>query len=207
MNFQLPALPYAKTALEPFISARTVDLHYERHHRGYLRKLEDALAGKPEMASTLEDIIVATKDQKIFNNAAQVWNHTFYWQSLSPEGGGKPSGDLAAALGEQIGRYADVKQQLAEAAVDEFGSGWAWLVLAPGGRLRILSTTDADNPLRIECSPLLTIDVWEHAYYLDYQNERQRYVSAVIDHLVNWRFAERNFEIARRLVNESRQAV
>jgi Fe-Mn family superoxide dismutase len=197
MPFEVPALPYAYDALAPHISARTVELHYEKHHKGYARKLNDALEGKPEAEKSLEELI-ATTEGDVFNNAAQVWNHTFYWRSLNPEGGGSPTGKLKEAI-ESASAFRGVdemKRQLAEAAKGEFGSGWAWLVLDKDGRLRVGQSSDAENPLQRNHTPLLAIDVWEHAYYLDYQNRRAEYVEAVIDHLLDWGFAASNLEMA-----------
>ncbi|HXJ33279.1 MAG TPA: superoxide dismutase [Candidatus Eisenbacteria bacterium] len=193
MKFDLPPLPYAKTALEPYLSARTLELHYEKHHRGYLTKLQKAIGNTPRAEENLTEII-RTSDGPVFNFAAQVWNHGFYWESMTPGGGGKPSGDLLAAIERDLGGFADFKQRFAEAASGEFGSGWAWLVVGADHELRVASTHDAEDPLQTNATPLLTIDVWEHAYYVDYQNERERYVSAFLDHLVNWEFAEANFE-------------
>jgi Fe-Mn family superoxide dismutase len=196
MDLTLPPLPYEKAALAPFINARTVDIHYERHHRAYLEKLLNAV-GQEAANRSLEDIIRSSKGE-VFNNAAQVWNHTFYWNSLRKGGGGQPTGELGETLRQAFGSYADFKQKLAEAAVKEFGSGWAWLYLQ-NGQIKINSTTDAHTPIEDDsCVPLLTIDVWEHAYYLDYQQERPKYVEAVLDHLLNWDFAALNFERARR---------
>lgn len=193
LKFEIPPLPYAKDALEPHISARTLDFHYEKHHKGYLEKLRKAIEGKPDADKSLENLICSS-DGKIFNLAAQVWNHTFYWRSMSPDGGGKPSGELLAALERTFGSFEDFKQEFAEAANGEFGSGWAWLVVDGSGRLGVRSSSDADNPLGSAQTPLLTIDVWEHAYYLDYQNERAKYVQGVIDHLLDWDFAQANLE-------------
>jgi superoxide dismutase, Fe-Mn family len=195
MKFELPPLPYDKAALAPYLSARTLDLHYEKHHRGYLTKLKKAIGGRPEGEKSLPDIIRSSTGP-VFNFAAQVWNHTFYWDSMTPGGGGQPSGELLAAIERDLHGVADFKRRFAEAASGEFGSGWAWLVLGANQTLRVVATHDAEDPLRGDATPLLTIDVWEHAYYVDYQNERERYVSAFLDHLINWRFAERNF--ARR---------
>jgi Fe-Mn family superoxide dismutase len=193
VNFDLSPLPYPKEALEPALSARTLQFHYEKHHRGYMNKLEKALSGKPLAQKSLEEIICSVEGS-LFNHAAQVWNHDFYWRSMTPNGGGRPSGELAAAIERDFGSLADWKQRFAEAANDEFGSGWAWLVAGPEGRLRVISTSDAENPIRSGSRPLLTLDVWEHAYYLDYQNERDRYVRGYLDSLVNWTSAEKNFE-------------
>jgi Fe-Mn family superoxide dismutase len=199
MKFVLEDLPYAKDALEPYISARTLEYHYEKHHRGYLEKLGKAIADKPIAQRSLEEIIVQAEGS-VFNNAAQVWNHNFYWKSMRPGGGGDPPQRLAEAIRQSFGGIAELKQALAQVASGEFGSGWAWLILDRGGKLGVVSTTDAENPLRSESKPLLTIDVWEHAYYLDYQNERDKYVEAVLDHLLNWDFAVRNLEAARENV-------
>jgi Fe-Mn family superoxide dismutase len=193
MKFELPALPYEMTALEPHIGAQTVDLHYSKHHQGYLDKLEKALAGKPAAESTLEEIILSSEGG-VFNNAAQVWNHTFYWNSLSPQGGGEPGTGLAELIERDLGGLDKFKQEFAEVAAGQFGSGWAWLVANRDGRLRILSTSNAQTPLTDGYVPLLTLDVWEHAYYLDFQNRRPAYIEAYLDHLINWQFAESNLE-------------
>jgi Fe-Mn family superoxide dismutase len=195
MKFELPPLPYEKSALAPHVSARTLDLHYEKHHRGYLKKLEQAIGGTPKAEKSLREII-RTTEGTVFNLAAQVWNHTFYWDSMKPGGGGRPAGPLLAAIEHDFGGFDAFTRQFAEAARGEFGSGWAWLVLGPQ-KLRVIATHDAENPLQTNARPLLTIDVWEHAYYLDYQNERDRYVQAFLDHLVNWPFAEQNFAHAQ----------
>jgi len=200
MERELPPLPYDKTALEPHIGARTVDIHYEKHHRGYLDKLWKALGDEAASRKALADVIRGGSG-KIFNLAAQVWNHTFYWKSMRPGGGGAPSGRIGEAVQSAFGGHKEFKQAFAEAATGQFGSGWAWLVVPPGsgGSLQIMTTSDADNPLRRDgYVPVLTIDVWEHAYYLDYQNERARYVEGVLDHLINWEFAEENLRAAER---------
>jgi Fe-Mn family superoxide dismutase len=191
VKFEIPLLPYPKDALEPYVSARTLEFHYEKHHKGYLAKLRKAIEGKPDAERSLEDLI-RTSQGSVYDFAAQVWNHTFYWRSMRAGGGGKPGRELLAALDGAFGSFANFKQALAEAANGEFGSGWAWLVLDAGGRLRVRSSSDADNPLGTTEVPLLTIDVWEHAYYLDYQNRRDQYVQGVIDHLLNWDFAQEN---------------
>lgn len=192
MQFKLQPLDYSYDALAPHIGASTVEIHYSKHHKGYLEKLEKAIGGKKLAEESLEDIVRKTEGST-FNNAAQVWNHDFYWKCMTPDGGGEPKGELAKALQRDFGGVDDFRQELAEAAKGQFGSGWAWLV-RDGGKLRVLSTTDAENPLTENQTPLLTIDVWEHAYYLDYQNERARYVQAFIDHLINWDFAARNLQ-------------
>jgi len=193
MRFEIFPLPYAKDALAPHIGARTVDIHYEKHHRGYLNKLKRAIEGKPLAERSLEDIIRAADDEGVFNLAAQAWNHDFYWNSLAPGGGGRPSGDLAEAIARDIGSMETVRRKLAEAANGQFGSGWAWLVANRDGKLQVTKSSNAENPVRSGVRPLLTIDVWEHAYYLDYQNDRAKYVEAVVEKLLNWPFAEKNY--------------
>lgn len=198
MSFELPPLPYAKDALAPHISSDTLSFHYGKHHAAYVTKLNAALE-KSEHSGSLEDIIKATAgkaDQKgIFNNAAQIWNHTFYWKSMSPNGGGKPSGDLADKIDADFGSFEKFKDAFASEAGAHFGSGWAWLVLKDG-KLHVTSTHDANLPLVEGGHPLLTCDVWEHAYYLDYQNRRPDYVDTFLDHLVNWEFAAKNLAAA-----------
>jgi len=188
-------LPYADTALDPVISANTIGFHYGKHHKAYVDNLNKLIAGSELAEVGLEEIIrrTAGKPDKvaIFNNAAQTWNHTFYWNSLAPRGGGKPSGTLAARIEKDFGSFEACRQQLLDAAVGQFGSGWAWLVVDQG-TLKVVKTPNADLPLTAGQTPLLTIDVWEHAYYLDYQNRRADYVSAVIDKLLNWEFAAKN---------------
>lgn len=186
--FRLPPLPYAKEALEPFVSAGTLDLHYEKHHRGYVEKLNAAICGGPATGGGLEHLIRTLPPGKPFDFAAQAWNHAFYWHCMSPGGGGAPEGSLAKRVNQDFGSVERLKQSLAEAARNEFGSGWAWLVVTRDGSLQVSSTTDAQNPLRAGLEPLLAIDVWEHAYYLDYQYERERYIEAFLDHLVCWDF-------------------
>jgi len=191
----LPELPFAENALEPVISARTISFHYGKHHKTYVDNLNKLIAGSDFADKPLEDHILATagKPEKagVFNNAAQTWNHTFYWHSLSPNGGGEPPAALKHLIENSFGGYEAFKQEFANAAVTQFGSGWAWLVL-DGDQLKIRKTLDAETPLTTGQKPLLTIDVWEHAYYLDYQNLRAAYVNAVIDKLLNWEFALKN---------------
>ncbi len=191
MAFELPPLPYAKDALEPHISAETLEYHYGKHHQTYVDKLNAAVEGNPEADKSLEDLI-KTATGGVFNNAAQIWNHTFYWNSLSPNGGGEPSGDLKAAIERDFGSVAKCKEELAEAVKTHFGSGWAWLVL-DGGKVKVVSGHDADNPMRDGATPLLTIDAWEHAFYIDYRNAKPKYVEAVLENLINWDFAAENF--------------
>ena len=188
----LPPLPYAENALDPVISANTLSFHYGKHHKAYVDNLNKLISGTELADSSLEEIIAATAGNAekagIFNNAAQVWNHTFYWNSLSPRGGGKPPSDLGEKIDSSFGSLDACKKELATAATTQFGSGWAWLV-QDGDKLKVVKTGNADSPLTKGMKPLLTIDVWEHAYYLDYQNRRPDYVNAVLDKLINWEFA------------------
>jgi superoxide dismutase, Fe-Mn family len=195
--FDLPPLPYAEDALAPVISARTLQYHYGKHHKTYVDTLNKLVVGTPFAAMTLEGIIKATVEHAehaaIYHNAAQAWNHTFYWRSLRPEGGGAPAPALAALINASFGDLGALKKELATAAAAEFGSGWAWLVL-DNAKLKVIKTNNADNPIASGMKPLLTIDVWEHAYYLDFQNRRPDYVKGVIDQLVNWKFAADNLQ-------------
>jgi Fe-Mn family superoxide dismutase len=195
MKFEIPPLPYPKNALEPHLSAETLELHYEKHHKGYLEKLRTSIEGKPEAERSLEDLI-RTAEGELFNNAAQVWNHTFYWKSLRPNGGGRPKDELLRVLESSFGSLDGFRERFADAAIRQFGSGWAWLVQSPTGRLSVRSSSDAENPLQLSLTPLLTLDVWEHAYYVDYRNERARYVKAFLDHLLNWDFVASNLSLA-----------
>ncbi|CAI0838858.1 superoxide dismutase [Fe] [Serratia quinivorans] len=190
MSFELPALPYEKNALEPHISAETLEYHYGKHHNAYVVNLNNLLKGSKFEGLSLEEIIKAS-DGGIFNNAAQVWNHTFYWHCLSPQGGGEPEGKLAAAINQAFGSFAAFKQQFSDAAVKNFGAGWTWLVQKPDGSLAIVNTSNAATPLTGEDKPLLTVDVWEHAYYIDYRNARPAYLENFWA-LVNWAFVEKN---------------
>ena len=193
MKFELHPLPYDKDALEPHISARTLEFHYNKHHQGYLDKLQNKIGDTPDADKPLEEIIKITEDPKVFNLGAQVWNHNFYWHSLSPDGG-QPSKRLVKLLNDNFGSVEAFKKQLASAANGQFGSGWAWLIGRDNGKLEIEATANADNPVKSGDVPLLTIDVWEHAYYLDYQHERPRYVDAFLEELINWRFIDQNLE-------------
>jgi Fe-Mn family superoxide dismutase len=199
MPIELPSLPYAVDALEPHVSRTTLEIHHGRHHRAYVEKTQSLVAGTPLAAASLEEIIAKTAGKKaktaLFNNAAQAWNHTFYWSSLSPRGGGAPSGELAQLIDRDFASHAAFVDAFKAAAIGQFGSGWAWLVL-DGGRLAIAATSNADTPLARDQVPLLTVDVWEHAYYLDYQNRRADYVTTFLDKLANWEFASRNLEQA-----------
>jgi len=191
----LPTLPYAENALEPIITNKTMSFHYGKHHKAYVDNLNKLIAGTEYAALSLEKIVTSTagKPEKaaIFNNAAQNWNHTFYWKSMSPKGGGEPPAALKSKIEAAFGSVDACKKELASTAVSQFGSGWAWLVL-DGDKLKVVKTANADNPLTTGMKPLLTIDVWEHAYYLDYQNRRADYVNAVLDKLINWEFALQN---------------
>jgi len=201
MPIELPSLPYAVDALEPHISRTTLEIHHGRHHRAYVEKTQSLVAGTPLAAASLEEIIAKTAGKKakaaLFNNAAQAWNHTFYWSSLSPQGGGAPSGELADLIDRDFASHAAFVDAFKAAAIGQFGSGWAWLVL-DAGRLAIAATSNADTPLARDQVPLLTVDVWEHAYYLDYQNRRADYTAAVIKHLLNWDFAGQNLSRRRQ---------
>jgi len=194
-QFVLAPLPYADNALEPVISANTLSFHYGKHHNTYVTNLNNLVAGTELAGQSLEQIIRATAGQAdkagIFNNAAQVWNHMFYWLSLKPNGGGEPPAALKQKIEAAFGSVDACKKELATAAVTQFGSGWAWLVL-DGGKVSIAKTSNADSPLTKNIRPLLTIDVWEHAYYLDYQNRRPDYVNTILEKLVNWDFAAAN---------------
>jgi Fe-Mn family superoxide dismutase len=191
----LPPLPYADNALDPVISANTMSFHYGKHHKGYVDNLNKLVTGTEFADLSLEKIIAATAGQTeksaIFNNAAQIWNHTFYWRSLRQNGGGEPPAALKQKIEASFGSVDACKKELLTAATTQFGSGWAWLVL-DGDKLKVVKTSNADLPLTTGMKPLLTIDVWEHAYYLDYQNRRADYVNAVLDKLINWGFAADN---------------
>ncbi|NLF23274.1 MAG: superoxide dismutase [Lentisphaerae bacterium] len=187
----LPPLPYPRDALAPHISAQTLDFHYGKHHQGYWNNLNRQIAGTPLAALTVEQIVLAVAgkpgQQGVFNNAAQVWNHTFFWSCMKPGGGGKPGGRLLAMIEARFGSFEVFRTAFRDAALEQFGSGWAWLVQV-GDRVEIVKTANADTPLAHGQHPLLTCDVWEHAYYLDYQNRRQAFVEAFLDNLVNWDF-------------------
>ena len=188
---ELPKLPYAENALEPHISAETIQYHYGKHHATYVDKLNGLIPDTEFESSTLEEIIMKAGGG-IFNNAAQVWNHTFYWNCLSPNGGGTPSGDLADAINKTFGSFDAFKEEFSSSAANNFGSGWTWLVKNADGGIEILNTSNAANPMTDGKQPLLTCDVWEHAYYIDYRNARPKYVEAYWS-LVNWDFVSQNF--------------
>jgi len=191
MPFSLPPLPFAKDALAPVISAETLEYHHGKHHQAYVTNLNKLVEGKPEASQSLEAIIQSAAPGPVFNNAAQVWNHTFYWNSLKPGGGGQPTGKLLEMVKRDFGSADDLLRQLGEAAKTHFASGWAWLV-QDGGKLKVTTTANADLPLKHNQTPLLTIDVWEHAYYVDYRNARPNYVDALLKSLINWDFAAAN---------------
>ncbi|MFO0669705.1 MAG: superoxide dismutase [Polyangiaceae bacterium] len=194
MAFSLPPLPYEKNALAPHISAETLEFHYGKHHQAYVTNLNKLLEGKPEASKSLEDIIMSS-DGGVFNNAAQIWNHTFYWHSMKPNGGGAPTGDLAAAINRDFGSFDKFKEEFTAAATTQFGSGWAWLV-SQNGKLAVTKTGNADLPMKHGQKALLTIDVWEHAYYIDFRNLRPKYIETFLSSLVNWDFAAENLKKA-----------
>jgi len=192
MAFELPALPYAKDALEPHISAETLEFHHGKHHATYVAKLNGLVEGTDLAEKSLEEII-KTSEGGVFNNAAQIWNHTFYWNCLAPNAGGEPTGDLAAAITAKFGSFAEFQAQLNDKAVNNFGSSWTWLVKKADGSLELVNTSNAGTPLTEEgTTPLLTVDLWEHAYYIDYRNVRPNYLNGFWA-LVNWEFVAKNF--------------
>ncbi len=195
MVFTLPPLPFEKDALEPHMSAETFSFHYEKHHNTYVVNLNKLVEGTEFADKSLEDIIKSSNGG-IFNNAAQVWNHTFFWNSLSPKGGGMPTGALAEKITQDFGSFDKFKEEFSAAGATQFGSGWAWLVLE-NGKLKVEKTPNAETPLTKNQTPLLTIDVWEHAYYLDFQNRRPDFIATFLDKLVNWEFAAQNYEKAK----------
>ncbi len=197
MAFSLPPLPYPENALEPHVSARTMSFHHGKHHKGYVDKLNELTAGKPEEQLPLEEVVRRAAKQKgpLFNNAGQAWNHEFFWQCLTPRGGGAPTGKLAEAVRQSFGSLEDFRKQFRDHAVAQFGSGWVWLV-HDGKQLVVTSTPNAETPIAEGKQPLLTCDVWEHAYYLDYQNRRADFVDVFLDKLVSWNFAAENLHRA-----------
>ena len=191
MSFTLPTLPYAPETLEPHIDKLTMEIHHGKHHNAYVVNLNKFIDdGKADGAKTLEQIILSS-DGPVFNNAAQVWNHTFFWNSMKPAGGGKPTGKIAAQIAADFGSYDAFRAEFIAAAMGQFGSGWAWLVL-DGGKLKITKTSNADLPMKAGQTAIITIDVWEHAYYIDYRNLRQKWAETFLDSLVNWEFANAN---------------
>ncbi len=195
MSFELPQLPDEKNALEPHMSAETFEYHHGKHHAGYVSKLNAAIEGTPHAGKSLEDL-VKSADGGLFNNAAQHFNHSFFWKCMKPGGGGEPTGALADAIKRDFGDFAKFKEAFSNAAATQFGSGWAWLV-AKGGKLEIMKTANAGCPLTEGATPLLTIDVWEHAYYIDHRNARPKFIETFLDNLVNWDFVADNLANAK----------
>jgi Fe-Mn family superoxide dismutase len=199
MTYSLPPLPYAYNALEPYISKSTLEFHHDKHHATYVNKYNEAVQGTPHNDHPIEVVIKTiagdTTLQGVFNNAAQAWNHSFYWNSMKPQGGGEPSGPLLDRIKADFGSFGDFVNAFKAAGASQFGSGWAWLVLADD-HLKVTKTANADCPLTAGQVPLLTMDVWEHAYYLDYQNRRPDYIDNFLNHLVNWDFAAHNLAAA-----------
>ena len=196
MPFELPPLPYDVAALEPYLTRENMELHHDKHHQAYVTNLNKFIEqGKVDGSKSLEEIIVSS-DGPVFNNAAQVWNHTFFWSCMKPGGGGRPDGDLAKAIDKDFGSFDQFKQQFADAAVSQFGSGWAWLILA-GGKLQVIKTANADLPMKHGQVALLTCDVWEHAYYPTYKNARPKYVETFLNSLINWAFVASNLAKAK----------
>lgn len=192
MAFELPALPFAKNALEPHISSETLDFHHGKHHQTYVTNLNNLVPGTEFEGKSLEDIIKASKTGPVFNNAAQVWNHTFYWNSLSPKGGGAATGAIADAINAKWGSFAEFQKEFDAKAVGNFGSSWTWLVKNAAGELEIVNTSNAGTPMTDGHTALLTVDLWEHAYYIDFRNARPKYLEAFWA-LVNWDFVNQNF--------------
>jgi Fe-Mn family superoxide dismutase len=192
MAFTLPDLPYAKDALAPYLSQETLEYHHDKHHNAYVNNLNGLIEGTDNAGRSLEEIVLAADQGPLFNNAAQVWNHTFYWSCMKPAGGGAPSAELAKAIDGAFGSFENFKKEVSAAAVGQFGSGWAWLVLE-NGVLKVTKTGNADLPLKHGQTALLTIDVWEHAYYIDYRNLRPKYVETFLTSLVDWDFVAANF--------------
>ena len=196
MGYELPTLPYDYTALEPAISKSTLEFHHDKHHAKYVNTynqlVEEAGMAEQPIEEVIQKVANDHSQTKLFNNAAQAWNHTFYWHSMKPNGGGTPSGELAQKIDADFGSLEKFKEAFKTAGTGQFGSGWAWLVL-DNGTLKVTKTLNADNPLTKGQTPLLTMDVWEHAYYLDYQNQRGTYIDAFLDQVVNWEFAAENF--------------
>lgn len=197
MSVTLPELPFLKNSLEPYISERTLEFHYGKHHNAYVTNCNKMIEGTELQNETLENIIRKTAGDTskvgIFNNAAQVWNHSFYWNCITPKGGGAPTGKIAELIASAFGSYEKFAEEFKNAAATQFGSGWAWLVMKDN-KLQIMKTSNADCPVAHGCKPLLTIDVWEHAYYLDYQNRRPDYIATFVDKLINWKFVNSNLE-------------
>jgi Fe-Mn family superoxide dismutase len=195
MAFSLPPLPYDKGALAPHLSAETLEYHHGKHHQAYVTNLNKLVEGKPEEKKSLEEIILSS-EAGIFNNAAQIYNHTFYWHSMKPNGGGEPTGDLADAIKRDFGSFEKFSQAFSEAGATQFGSGWAWLAVGADKKLVVTKTPNADLPMKHGQKALLTMDVWEHAYYIDYRNARPKYIETFLKHLANWDYALENLKKA-----------
>lgn len=198
---ELPPLPYPQDALDPHVSAKTLSFHYGKHHKGYVDKANELMEGSDlaglELVPLIRKIAGDKEKKTLFNNAAQVWNHDFYWHSMSPKGGGEPKGALAEKIAKDFGGYDKFAETFKKTAIGQFGSGYCWLVAGPDGKLKVYSTANAETPIAEKKDvPLLTTDVWEHTYYLDYQNKRQDYLDSFLKHLINWEFAAANFEKA-----------
>ncbi len=197
MSLTLPELPFAYDALEPHMSKETLEFHHDKHHNAYVVNGNKAFEGLPNMGETLEEVVInAYKQGKtaLYNNTGQHWNHTFFWNSLSPNGGGVPTGEIAKAINESFETFAKFREEFIQGGVTQFGSGWVWLVKNTDGKLEILKTANADSPLTTDKTALLVCDVWEHSYYIDYRNQRPRYLEVFIDNLANWEFAENNYK-------------
>lgn len=196
MAFELPPLPYAADALEPYMTANTFSFHHAKHHKAYVDNLNKLIAGTPFEGKPLVEIVKESEGTNagVFNNSAQVWNHTFFWSSMTPNGGGKPTGKIAEKIEADFGSYEAFADAFKTAGATQFGSGWAWLVLGAEGKLKVVKTGNAETPFTKGDKPLLTIDVWEHAYYLDYQNLRPKFIETFLDKLVNWEFANANLD-------------
>ncbi|MEZ4254413.1 MAG: superoxide dismutase [Polyangiales bacterium] len=192
MDFTLPALPYSKDALAPAMSEETFSFHYEKHHRAYINKAKELLEGKPEASKSLEELVKSTNGG-LFNQVAQVWNHTFFWHSMKPNGGGAPTGEVADLINRDFGSYDAFVKEWHTKGAGQFGSGWVWLVL-DGGKAKIVSTGNAETPLTTSAKPLLTTDVWEHAYYIDYRNDRAGFLKVFTEKLLNWDFVAANLK-------------
>jgi Fe-Mn family superoxide dismutase len=193
MEHKLPQLPYAMDALQPHMSKETFEFHYSKHHQAYVTNLNNLIKGTEHENASLEDIVKKAPAGGLFNNAAQVWNHTFFWHCMKPGGGGKPGGALAAAIDKKWGSFDAFKEAFHKSAVGNFGSGWTWLVKKADGSVDIVNTSNAGTPLTTADKALLTVDVWEHAYYVDYRNRRPDFVKTFLDSLADWSFAEKNF--------------
>jgi Fe-Mn family superoxide dismutase len=195
MDFEVAPLPYSKDALEPVMKKETLEYHYEKHHKGYMTKLKGLIEGKPEASKSLVEVIRSSSGG-VFNNAAQVWNHTFFWEGMKPAGGGTPGGDVADLLNRDFGGLQKFRDEWIKSGANRFGSGYVWLVL-DGGKAKILDTPNAETPLTTPQVPLLTTDVWEHAYYLDHRNNRNAFLEVFLDKLVNWAFVSKNLKAAK----------